>query len=547
MNTKILITAMLMTLTASSAYAQISDVKLSYKTDNRNIAVISGKTNLGDNVKITASVFGDNKTYADITETNNGIDISAILAEIQTVYSDSEGNWSFEWEPSVSGDYDLYISENKTQNPKIDLFVASGMHEKFASLVTGTETELNALFANEMTFKSFYTDDDNRALITDKSKTGTALYNIRRGIVDVNNIENYLDTALLMAALGEKANSAALDTVIKNITDKQLSQDWYSVYNASSDAVKNGIALAVAPLCTNKTISEFNSDLKVKLILKGVQYAANWTDAQTYLDLHSNTKYQSYKQKVAMAVVGNEYTDLTALDNAIAQVSVQTFRPSYPSGGGGGSSSGGGGGGGSIPAAPATKPTDTDNTKVDADKENHVIFNDVSSEHWAYDCINYLRWNDIVDGDENGDFRPNNNITRAEFVKILCEAFKLSTSSSVSFNDVSAGSWYGVYVQTAAGNEIVMGDNEGNFKPDAPITRQDIAVIIHRLAVKKEIAMDREKNFADSVSVADYAKTAVSQLAGADIIGGDGENFRPYDNATRAEAAAIIYRTINSI
>ncbi|MBQ4109985.1 MAG: S-layer homology domain-containing protein [Clostridia bacterium] len=538
MKKKLLITALMMFSLSLSSHAQISDTELSYKADNRNIAVISGKTSFGENTKITAAIFADGKYYTDITAEKDALDVSSILADVHTVFADENGKWSFEWENLTSGDYDLYITENKVENPKIDLFVAAGMREKYAGLVTASEQELGTLFGDEITFKSFYTEDDERNLVTDTSKVGAALYSIRSGLISAGDIEGYLDTALLMASLNEKGTKDSLDSVLNNLSEKQLSEDWYSVYNKSSDNIKSKIAADIASVSTGKTIKEFNDLLKEKLILKGVLYSANWTDAQMYLELLSNPHYEMYKQDAAIAVVGNEYNDITALNNALLQVAINRPVIISPSGGGGGGGSSGRG----SSAVAVIEPVET--KKEETEVVENIIFNDVPSSHWAYDCINYLRWNDIVDGDDNGDFRPEDNITRAEFVKILCGALKLTSVSSVSFNDVKPDSWYNMYVQNAAGNGIVMGDNEGNFNPDALITRQDLAVMIHRAAVNLGAELINEKSFNDSLTVDDYAQNAVSHLAGAGIISGDGVNFNPHNQATRAEASAIIYRVM---
>lgn len=183
-----------------------------------------------------------------------------------------------------------------------------------------------------------------------------------------------------------------------------------------------------------------------------------------------------------------------------------------------------------------TPPAEEEEEEKPADV---VAFTDVSG-HWAKDYIEDLQKNGIISGFEDGSFQPNKIITRAEFVSMLMRAKPAETAgATASFSDVSADAWYYKPVLDAAEAGIVVG-TDGNFMPNSAVTREQLAVMIYRaLGVKGEAA---ELTFEDSDSVADYAKEAISYLAGAGIISGYEDNtIRAKKETTRAEVARLLY------
>lgn len=172
-----------------------------------------------------------------------------------------------------------------------------------------------------------------------------------------------------------------------------------------------------------------------------------------------------------------------------------------------------------------------------------IQFSDVNG--WEKEYVYYLAERKILNGKADGQFKPADNITRAEFVKILAAVSgqDVSKSTGSSFSDVNAASWYAPYVEWAYKNGIVKGSN-GNFKPSANITRQDMAVMIENFSkyMSKTVpSMEAGKTFADDSRIASYAKDAVASLQKAGIISGDvNGKFLPQSSATRAQAAKMI-------
>ena len=207
---------------------------------------------------------------------------------------------------------------------------------------------------------------------------------------------------------------------------------------------------------------------------------------------------------------------------------------------------GGGGGGGSYGGPAKVEPPQITPPKEeeiivpeDPKDNNPEIFSDVDG-HWAKEYIEELKNEGIISGFGDGSFRPDNIITRAEFVSMLMRAKPVVDAVGTSeFNDVSENAWYYDAVIDASKAGIVFG-TDGNFMPNSAVTREQLAVMIYRaLGVKGE---GEELTFADSDSVAEYAKEAISYLTGVGIIAGyDDNTIRAKKEATRAEVARLLY------
>ena len=217
----------------------------------------------------------------------------------------------------------------------------------------------------------------------------------------------------------------------------------------------------------------------------------------------------------------------------------------------GGSSGGGTRSGSSSPVISGTTFIPVDNTGVATPNPNPSGFNDLDSVPWAVTAINNLCVSGVVNGKAPGLFCPNDNITRAEFAKILVGAFAIPTVSvdSATFTDVSVGHWASAYVETAYQNGIITGYDNGAFDPDAYVTRQDMAVMVQRAASVMGYALAPVEDaitFTDAADIAAYAQEAVSILQQADIVNGVGDGaFEPLSTSTRAQACQMLYNVWN--
>lgn len=108
-------------------------------------------------------------------------------------------------------------------------------------------------------------------------------------------------------------------------------------------------------------------------------------------------------------------------------------------------------------------------------------FTDVASGAWYNNAVSTLTRAGILDGYEDGSFRPNASITRAEFTKIAVSFFKhVGGASANPFNDVPDSAWYAEFVKAAAELGLIDGYEDGTFRPNAPITRAEACTIVNR-------------------------------------------------------------------
>lgn len=272
---------------------------------------------------------------------------------------------------------------------------------------------------------------------------------------------------------------------------------------------------------------------------KGVISEAN----KYYYNLLSELK----KSEVFEEIKKQQITDYTLICNAFETVSksiydsLQVPRPSTrPSGGGGG-------GGGMSVKYPSEEDAENDDNpkeedKTDTAKPEKKTFPDIGSVSWAKEAIEELATSGSISGDENGNFNPDNKITREEFLKIVVMAFeKYDSKATTDFVDVEKDKWYYPYVASGVKAGIVAGVSQECFGIHTNITRQDAAVILRRLYDKN--TQGTEVSFADYDMISDYAKEAVRDLAAIGAISGMGDGkFCPKNDITRAEAAVLIYR-----
>lgn len=174
-----------------------------------------------------------------------------------------------------------------------------------------------------------------------------------------------------------------------------------------------------------------------------------------------------------------------------------------------------------------------------------TVFTDVPADYWGYDYIMDLYNAGIISGATATTFLPENNITRAEFTKIAVGVFGLTATSQTSqFTDVPADEWFAPYVIAATEAGIVQGISATEFGPNENITREQMATIIGR---QLGLTSDAAITYTDAAQISDYAKTYVGAMSEAGYLTGDNGQFRPQDNATRAEAATLLDRVYTDL
>ncbi|WP_338450055.1 S-layer homology domain-containing protein [Niallia oryzisoli] len=180
--------------------------------------------------------------------------------------------------------------------------------------------------------------------------------------------------------------------------------------------------------------------------------------------------------------------------------------------------------------------------------DSYIPMDEVFYDHWANEEMTDLINADIIDGyvdDENNMYvKPNDSITRAQFVKIIVSALGLTSDGpGTTFSDVKQNHWYTDSIRIASDLGIISGNN-GQFYPNNNITRAEITKIIVKSFEKTvDFQNTNSKAFTD-VDSKNWAYEYISKASSANIVNGNGSQFNPTKNATRAEAMVMIHRAL---
>jgi hypothetical protein len=208
----------------------------------------------------------------------------------------------------------------------------------------------------------------------------------------------------------------------------------------------------------------------------------------------------------------------------------------------------GGGSGGGNNASPSEEVPDA-NTPL----ASSFPFVDVNAEDWFYHDVYYVWENGLMNGTGPTRFTPNATLTRGMVVTVLYrhEGEPSVAGLSDPFPDVTTGQWYMDAVKWAADKKIILGYGNGNFGPNDNVTREQLAAILYRYAGDAGADLPEARaypGFSDDASTSEYAKAAVTALYRAEVINGKPNNrFDPKGSATRAEFATMIHRFLVTV
>lgn len=180
-----------------------------------------------------------------------------------------------------------------------------------------------------------------------------------------------------------------------------------------------------------------------------------------------------------------------------------------------------------------------------------ITFKDVET-HWAKDAVNNLGSRMIVNGVGNGLFNPDQSMTRVEFAAAIVRALGLKPESSAAspFKDVKSSDWFSGAVQTAHAYGLISGFEDGTFRPQESITREQAMVVIAKATkitkLKPATAWTPSvSDFTDSAMLADWAASSVTDMLKAGLVTGrDGSNLAPKDAVSRAEISTLVQRLL---
>jgi len=171
-------------------------------------------------------------------------------------------------------------------------------------------------------------------------------------------------------------------------------------------------------------------------------------------------------------------------------------------------------------------------------------FSDVSKNDWFYDAVQDAVDMGLMAGVSADRFDPKGTVTRAMVAQILyAREGKPTVSGAAAISDVPANAWFHNAMQWAKGQGVIAGYPDGRMDPNAPVTREQLAVILHSYAQKKGMNVSKTADlsgYADSAAVSVWAKDAMSWAVGSGLISGrSASTLAPAGSATRAECAVI--------
>jgi hypothetical protein len=173
-------------------------------------------------------------------------------------------------------------------------------------------------------------------------------------------------------------------------------------------------------------------------------------------------------------------------------------------------------------------------------------FSDIQ-DHWASSQIQLSVQQGLVSGYPDGCFKPDNNITRAEFISIVNRAYKFTSQAAIDYSDVPADAWFAGDIAKASSAGYLSGYNDGTMRPDQPISRQEVAAIIARISqLDTTASLDAADKFKDAAAIPAWSKVAIGAVAAQGYMNGyPDQSYRPTQPITRAEAVVTLDNIMN--
>lgn len=410
--------------------------------------------------------------------------------------------------------------------------------EKSSPLVVTTYAE--EVLPNPLTGTAIISNNTPRigdlltGLLEGGNNTGTLSYTWKAGSLTLGTGPSYEVTAsnLGKTIVLEITSSKETGTVTSAATAAVLKKAPPTPPKAPSLSSKTHNTVT---LTTNKDY-EFSKD------------GVTWQTSPVFSSLTPSTSYIFYQR-----VAETDDTEASAKSQGLTVTTESNNNSGGGSGGGSGSSSGNGGSSSGNSNPVITAPPTTDKPDLpEVDNPDSSEMTDVIA-HWAKDDIEFVVRKGLLNGTDTHTFSPNTHMTRGMFATALGRLAKADVSSykESSFIDVTKDAYYIGYIEWASKNNIVKGVGNGEFAPDETITREQVAVMMYSYAKAMGITLPQiyeENTFVDSDKISTYAKEAVKFMQMAGIINGkNGNLFDPQATATRAEVSAVLSRFVKLI
>ncbi|MBQ4110330.1 MAG: S-layer homology domain-containing protein [Clostridia bacterium] len=560
---KIIVFLLILSLAFVSAYA--SEINVDRES---GVIVIYGSCE--PDTKVTLLMLKDGKTKEDIPLINM-LTFEDYVEYIDQTVSSSGGDFSF-----------VYGAQKKVSFQKFNVFLkkialdsqieelnivyytkesADAVAETIIEKTSGTEiyemmtADVFALLELDTLFYENFSEEDRILVLDEVAK-------LTEG--DSVTLKNTFWEASLLKVINNTKSADDLNALIKKAENKKIEPLVFGLSMAKDSRYAS----------LKDYQSMFKNNLLKKTEFESVSEYHKWCNTQlalTCIKCFKSTAIESVleefadvleidislldktinKELVFVTLAGKNYDTLedfqTAYKNAVAGPS-QVPIPINPPASGSTTSSGGGGGGGGSSFGGSYNTNVVIPEAEKAPEETKITFSDINKEHYAYDSVEYLASKNIISGFPDGSFRPDANVTRAEFMKMISAAF-LKEHGNIeipAFEDVSENVWYKPYMEFAVSNGIVKGLSETALGAENNIKREELFTMIYRVCNLNKIMLNAVKQitFTDVDEISDYAAEAVKSLSEAGVAGGYNGMISPKNSATRGECAKILYEII---
>lgn len=178
------------------------------------------------------------------------------------------------------------------------------------------------------------------------------------------------------------------------------------------------------------------------------------------------------------------------------------------------------------------------------DKLDELTFVDIEN-HWAKGNIEEFVYKGYISGYTDKTFRPQNSMTRAEFITIINKVFNFTETGYKNFSDVCECDWFYKQVLIATKAGYINGYSDNTFKPNQEITREEACSIISNVMGISDSNYDKIQNYTDFYKVSNWAKSAVEIMLEKNYLEGYSDiTIKPQGNITRAEVVSLLSKVI---
>ena len=491
---------------------------------------------------IADDILKDGKKFSELSEEEQLAAINEHLIYVRQITDNTH-----KFRVNAPGAYTIFVNDGNITDSEEVVLIDPDFVSDYRT-VAGEDAFVQ-LFDDSRPFmrveiSSFYKLDE-----IDRTTVAKRLFPKRADQTDMAAIKEKVELYTKLQNLVNEENEA---TVISdfNALSEEIGFDEFvkkEVYTKGTTAFKAGVIKRFAAYKADDK-SEFNDAFTKSVLLEQVETAiSSQVINQVASEIEQRFGVSSDKYKA----LG---TDTSDVDNAVMKqnyntvedfvAALQTKSPTPDGGGGGGGSSSGSSN--SNKSSSGTSITIKDDAPVKPQESSvNVAFYDVPETRWSYKSIDILNKKQVISGDGNGYFRPEDKITRAEFIKIAVSAFEMTYEDAHSnFSDVDISDWSYKYISSAYHFGIVKGKSDTQFAPNDTITREEAAVIAYNIVSFKHIPVKLSRDsaeFVDKSDISAWADEAVDYLYRCGILNGMGDDiFAPKNNITREQAATLV-------